>query len=168
MLTKGFPPIVDDDAACLVLGTMPGVASVLAGQYYAHPRNAFWPIMGELFGAGPDLSYLQRQSLLLTHQIAVWDVLRCGYRSGSLDANIDLKAAEVNDFLNFFTEYPGINRVFFNGGVAEKLFRQRVMPILITHSIELHCKRLPSTSPAYATLGLTEKVAAWRVALVRD
>ncbi|MBT9098790.1 DNA-deoxyinosine glycosylase [Methylovulum psychrotolerans] len=156
-----FPPIADPYATVLVLGSMPGAASLQAQQYYAHPRNAFWPIMAALFGELPP-DYAQRQALLKNQKMAVWDVLRKAARKGSLDANIDPNSIEVNDFLGFYRQHPSIVRVFFNGGMAEKIYRQRVLPMLGEDFCHLHYQRLPSTSPAYATLAVAEKIAAWQ------
>jgi hypoxanthine-DNA glycosylase len=93
-----FPAIADDNARILILGSMPGKASLQAGQYYAHPRNQFWPILGELVGAGPTLNYDARISVLLSANIALWDVLKSCYRSSSLDADIDKASMIANDF----------------------------------------------------------------------
>ncbi|MDD2724731.1 MAG: DNA-deoxyinosine glycosylase [Methylovulum sp.] len=162
-INEGFQPIADEKASVLILGSMPSVASLQAKQYYAHPRNAFWMIMGELFGANPELDYQQRQKLLMVHHIAVWDVLQSGYRCGSLDANIDMKSIQVNDFAGFYTHHPAISLVFFNGGMAEKMYRQRVLPKLVQEFNHLRYQRLPSTSPAHASLTLPQKMVAWQV-----
>src|SRR4029077_16189116 len=97
---QSFPPIVSQQSKVLILGSMPGEASLKADQYYAHPRNAFWPIMGELFGAGPSLPYQERVALLQSTGVALWDSLQACVRPGSLDASITNEAA--NDFPGFF------------------------------------------------------------------
>lgn len=163
MMNDGFGPIADDKASVLILGSMPSVASLQAQEYYAHSRNAFWPIMGALFGGGGGLGYPQRQQLLLANHIALWDVLRSCYRPGSLDANIDMKSIQINDFYGFYTRHPGISRVYFNGGMAEKMYRLHVLPALQEHFLHLHYQRLLSTSPAYASLTVPQKIAAWEV-----
>jgi TDG/mug DNA glycosylase family protein len=162
-LSDGFASIANNDAVLLILGSMPGVASLQAGQYYAHPRNAFWPIMGGLFGATPELTYPQRMQLLVLNKIAVWDVLQRCSRIGSLDADIDLNTIQTNDFSEFFAGHKMVVNVFFNGGAAEKLYRRFVLPDLGQRFEYLRYQRLPSTSPAYAAMKLPEKIAAWQV-----
>jgi hypoxanthine-DNA glycosylase len=142
---------------------MPGKASLAAGEYYAHPRNAFWPIMGELVGAHPGLSYEGRLRVLKSSGIALWDVLMSCYRKGSLDSNIEDVSVIPNDFESFFRRHPNIARVFFNGTKAEQCFRKHVQPLLT--SLPLHYKRLSSTSPAHAGMSYEEKLDAWRTAI---
>lgn len=159
MEARSFPPIVGHEARVLVLGSMPGLASLAAQQYYAHPRNAFWPIMGELFGAAPQLPYAERVQRLLAARVAVWDVLGACVRPGSLDSDIQSEGMEVNDFGGFLARHPGIARIYFNGAKAEQLFVSLAMPLL---PVELRLKRLPSTSPANAGMRLAQKLEAWR------
>ena len=120
-----FPPIASPDARILILGSMPGQASLAAGQYYAHPRNAFWPIMGALFGAGPELPYAQRLERLASAGIALRDVIGRCERAGSLDSAIAPASIEANDFAGLFAACPGIDHVFFNGTAAATLFRRQ-------------------------------------------
>ncbi|QWF69982.1 DNA-deoxyinosine glycosylase [Methylomonas paludis] len=155
-----FAPIVADGTRVLILGSMPGIASLQAQQYYAHPRNQFWPILTELMATDVQLSYAQRCDLLLVHGIAVWDVLKSCQRRSSLDSDIDKSSMVCNDFVWLFSHYPGINQVFFNGSTAEQAFRRRVLPQLTADSLKL--TRLPSTSPAHASLNFQQKLACWR------
>lgn len=159
---RSFPPVADPATAhTLILGSMPGVASLAAGRYYAHPRNQFWPIMAALFGAGPELAYDARLLALKRAGIALWDVLESCERPGSLDADIDARTAQANDFAAFFDAHPLITRVAFNGGTAERMFRRDVM-----HRLRpLELLRLPSTSPAHAGMRAEDKLARWRAAL---
>ncbi|MDE2439648.1 MAG: DNA-deoxyinosine glycosylase [Betaproteobacteria bacterium] len=156
-----FPPVAASDARVLILGSMPGEASLRAGQYYAHERNAFWRIMGDLIGAGPALPYLARLGRLQAAGIALWDVIADCRRSGSLDADIVKESVRVNHFGGFFAAHSGIDRVYFNGGAAEAHFRRHVLPGLDGRSIRM--LRLPSTSPAHAARSYAEKLAAWSV-----
>lgn len=160
-----FPPVAAPDARLLILGSMPGEASLRAGQYYAHPRNAFWPIMGDLLGFAPDLPYADRLRCLTAAGIALWDVIAGCERSGSLDADIVKTSVRANDFAGFFATYPGIERVFFNGATAETNFRRHVLPRAAPGHRQL--LRLPSTSPAHAARGYAEKLAAWAVVVAK-
>ncbi len=159
----GFPPIAAPDARVLILGSLPGQASLAARQYYAQPHNAFWRIMGELFGAGPDLPYDERAARLRASGIALWDVCKAAVRPGSLDAAIDVETVVINDFERFFREHPRIAHVCVNGGTAHRLYVRKVQPILPepTSSLPLHL--LPSTSPAHASLRLVQKLERWRM-----
>jgi len=160
-LIHSFAPIVDGAARVLVLGSMPGRASLAAGQYYAHPRNAFWPIMAELLHVDATAAYAVRVRALQAAGIAVWDVLQSCARTGSLDADIRPDSLTVNDFATFFQRHPGVVRVFFNGGAAAASFRRLVLPELSLAGVEF--RQLPSTSPAHAARSLAEKMAAWQV-----
>ena len=164
-IISGFAPVVSESARVLILGSMPSSASLAKQQYYGHPRNAFWPIMGELVGAKPALDYQRRKLILMEHHIAVWDVLQSCVRPGSLDADIDMNSIKINDFVSFFNHYRGIKRVFFNGGAAEKVFNKRVLPGLNAGFSYLEYRRLPSTSPAHAGMTLEQKLTAWKVIL---
>lgn len=146
------------DARILVLGSLPGERSIAAQQYYAHPRNAFWPIMEELFGIAG--GYEARCRQLEAHHIAVWDVLARSVRPGSLDARIDLGSAQANDFATFLADHRELERIVFNGRKAELLFHRFVD--LPDDSIEL--LGLPSTSPAYAAMPFSGKLKRWREA----
>ncbi len=162
-LSVGFPPVADADCRVLILGSLPGRRSLAERQYYALPRNAFWPIMGALFGAGPDRPYAERLERLLQAHVALWDVLGAGVRPGSLDAAIVESTARCNDFESLFRACPAIERVCFNGRKAEQLFRRRVLPGL---SRELRERpraylTLPSTSPAHAAMSFEEKLSRW-------
>lgn len=156
-----FPPVADPSARVLILGSLPGQASLAAQEYYAHRQNAFWRIMGDLIGAGPALPYGQRLEKLRAAGIALWDVIAAGERPGSLDSDIVKDSVCVNDFLAFFAVHRGIRQVFFNGGAAEATFRRYVLPALREANLQLI--RLPSTSPAHAASSYADKLAAWSV-----
>lgn len=160
---RSFPPIATPDAHSLILGSMPGQASLAAGQYYAHRRNAFWPIMGKLLGFDLEDDYSQRLEALQKAGIAVWDVLEFCIRPGSLDANIAPESIRVNDFAGFFAEHPKIQHIYFNGGMAESSFKKHLQGQLAERNLSF--QRLPSTSPAHAALSFDEKYEAWRVVL---
>jgi hypoxanthine-DNA glycosylase len=160
---RSFPPIENPSARILILGSMPGKESLRAGQYYAHPRNAFWPIMGELVGAIPALPYEIRIERLKSVGIALWDVLASCTRHSSMDADIEADSIMANDFASFFRAHPHITRVFFNGTMAEQSFHKYVLPTL--EHPALHYQRLPSTSPANASMSYEQKLKAWNAML---
>ena len=104
-LVCSFGPIAAADARVLVLGTAPSIASLAKQQYYGHPQNAFWPIMGRLFGAGRDVEYQERKRLLCAKGVAVWDVLGECYRAGSLDSAIEVESEAANDLAGFLDQH---------------------------------------------------------------
>ena len=157
-----FPPIARPTARVLILGTMPGRASLREGQYYAHPQNLFWRILGEILGFDPASTYATRVAFIRSADIAVWDVLRSCIRASSLDSAIEASSAVPNDFAGFRAEHPEIRRICFNGAKAEALYMRHVRPRLPPDRGVQHL-RLPSTSPANASWPLPEKIRAWRV-----
>lgn len=159
----GFPSVVGSHPRILILGSMPGRASLQQQEYYALPRNAFWPIMGDLFGAGFDLPYAERLDTLTDNGIALWDVLESCHRPGSLDSAIADTSAEPNDFADLFRAAPSITHVFFNGRKAADVYRRRVLPTLENVAALRICQTLPSTSPAHATRSYAQKLAEWSV-----
>jgi hypoxanthine-DNA glycosylase len=161
---SGFPPIGRRDARVLILGSMPGERSLAAAQYYAHPGNAFWTIVGGFFGIDPTAGYAARTRALGAHGLALWDVLRSCERDGSLDAAIVRASIEPNDFVTFFTAHRRITTVLCNGGAAHDLFVRRVAGAMLGDRV-LRIERLPSTSPAHASLRLHEKQRRWHAAL---
>jgi double-stranded uracil-DNA glycosylase len=156
-----FKPIAGENAEILILGSMPGQASLLAGQYYAHPQNAFWRILSRLLSFDPAARYAVRVRALRSARIAVWDVLRSCDREGSLDSTIVPDSQIPNDFPAFFRTHPKISHVFFNGAKAEACFELHGAGPIGDASIRY--ARLPSTSPAHASMSFPEKLAAWRV-----
>lgn len=161
--SQGFPWVTRADARVLVLGSMPGQASLAATEYYAHPRNVFWEIMGVLFGAGRELDYRARLARLTAAGVALWDVAHRCRRPGSLDAAIVRASVEPNDFAALFRACPQLHTVCFNGGTARELYRRRVLPLDPAAGRPLAYHLLPSTSPAHAALDFTAKLARWRV-----
>ena len=146
----------------LLLGTMPSVASLRAGEYYAHPRNAFWRIMAELGGADPTAPYAERLQALCGLGIALWDVLAACERSGSLDAAIVVASEAPNDIPGLLASHPTITLIGLNGQKAAQLFGRHTWPCLPPDQRRrLLVHTLPSTSPAY-TLPLPAKIACWR------
>ncbi len=161
---SSFAPIAGRDARVLILGSMPGERSLAAGQYYAHPDNAFWRIVGAFCDVAPDAGYAQRTRALRANGIALWDVLRSCERDGSLDAAIVRASIETNDFVAFLREHARIVTVLCNGGTAHDLFVRRVTGRLPDGRL-LRIERLPSTSPAHASLRPADKQRLWHTAL---
>ena len=160
-----FPPVGDPESLTLILGSIPGKASLSAHEYYAHPRNAFWKIIASLTGAEPGLPYASRVAMPASGKIALWDVLKSCTRNSSLDADIVPSSITENDFLSFYRSHPKIARVFFNGAHAEASYRKHVLPALGGEFEHIAYRRLPSTSPANASLTFEQKLTAWRTAL---
>lgn len=157
-----FEPISDKSATRLILGSMPGEMSLTASQYYAHPRNDFWRIIELVLGIPSKLPYSERYSLLTTNRIALWDVLNTCIRPGSLDSAIVASSIVPNEFERFFRAHPEVKTIFFNGGMAEKIYLRQVLPKLPYEFATLKIMRLPSTSPANASIRFDEKVRQWR------
>ncbi len=162
-LLRGLPPIENPAARVLVLGSMPGAASLAAGRYYAHPRNLFWPLMGELLGFDPALPYARRIAALKRARIALWDVIGACRRAGSLDARIDSASIVVNDFPGFLARHPRLTLIGFNGAAAASSWRRFVTGGVAGR--ELRYVTLPSSSPANASVAMSVKREAWRVVL---
>lgn len=154
-----FPPIAGNQAKILILGSMPGEASLEAKQYYAHRRNAFWPIMTQWLQIDAQASYEEKVTALRSSPIALWDVLKSCKRTGSLDSMIETGTQISNDFPSFFSTHREITHVFFNGGTAEASFKRYVLPG--SGLDDLTFARLPSTSPANARLSFDGKCRIW-------
>lgn len=153
-----FEPVAPPGARVLILGSMPSVESLSQGFYYAHPRNAFWRILAEVYAEPFPEDVPGRIALLNRRGIALWDVLASCERRGSLDSAI--RQPVPNDFEGLFRRCPDIRRILLNGGTAHRLFMKWGRPWTEGRS----CQRLPSTSPAY-TLSYERKLAQWRQAL---
>jgi TDG/mug DNA glycosylase family protein len=140
----GFAPVIDAHTRVLILGSLPGDASLKMGQYYAHPRNAFWPLIGSLLDeALPALPYENRLVRLKTRGVGLWDVIASAERSGSLDAAI--RSPEAADLRGLALGLPSLSAVAFNGGLAAKLGRRILANLEGVALIDL-----PSSSPAHA------------------
>lgn len=162
-LCRSFPFSAASDAEVLIVGSMPGERSLQVRQYYAHPHNLFWEIMADICHVGREQPYDKRLQGLRKSRIALWDVARECRRHGSLDGNIRPASVVPNDFQALFAHAPHIHSVFFNGHAAEQLFRRWVAKTLpITQSQQLTLVRLPSTSPAHATLPRARKKELWQ------
>jgi len=147
----------------LILGSLPGEVSIQRQEYYAHPQNSFWKILGDLFGISPQAAYAARAAALIANDIAVWDVCAAAHRPGSLDSKIHGKSVRLNDFPLFLAEHTKVGFIGFNGAKAAALFERRVVPLLDDRRRKITRRVLPSTSPAHASLSYEAKKAAWAV-----
>jgi hypoxanthine-DNA glycosylase len=131
-------------------------------QYYAHPQNAFWKVIAQVFGTGSSAPYAQRVETLTAHRIAVWDVLAAAMRPGSLDSSIVHASAKANDFESFYRAHPHIRRVLFNGRKAEEMYGRLVLAGVSAEFADIRYSCMPSTSPAHAGMPFAEKLERWR------
>jgi len=158
--SRGFPPVIGREPRVLILGSLPGQASLAARQYYAQVQNAFWPIMGEICGARSELDYVARLEALKRAGVALWDVLHEAARPGSLDSSIVVGTQTVNDIARLIARHRSIGLVAFNGQKAAEVFRRNIEATLTR--TDFAQVTLPSTSPAYASLRRSAKLARWR------
>ena len=166
VLLSGLPPIVGPEARVLIVGSMPGAESLRQQRYYAHSRNAFWPIVGGWLGLPVQASYEERCRALVAAGIALWDVIGACERRGSLDTAIVPESVRVNDFAAFFALQPEMRAVLCNGTTAHRAFLRHVMPRLAPRLASAPAVlRLPSTSPAHAGMTLQGKRERWLAAL---
>jgi hypoxanthine-DNA glycosylase len=156
---RSFDPISAESSRVLILGSMPGERSLAAGQYYAHPRNAFWKIMQRIVGWDEGAEYDQRILALKAHGIALWDVLHSCHREGSLDTAIRAGSVKVNDFRTFFRQHSKIDTVLLNGSASAQYYERYVLPEL--QRTDIRHLRMPSTSPAHAAMSFEQKAAVW-------
>jgi hypoxanthine-DNA glycosylase len=149
-----FPAVVDERTRVLILGSLPGDASLAIAQYYGHPRNAFWRLLeGVLETPLVALPYQDRLTALLARGVGLWDVIAQADRRGSLDA--DIQDPTANDLVALIQTLPALRAVAFNGGTAAKLGGKLLAGRLPTLA-------LPSSSPAHAARSFEEKAALWR------
>jgi double-stranded uracil-DNA glycosylase len=160
-----FPAVVAGDARILILGSMPGIASLGERQYYAHPRNQFWRILEKLCDIATALPYDARLQMLRDHHLALWDVLHSCVRPGSLDAAIEHHTAKPNDLMGLLRATPSIERICCNGGTAYSTLQRAFGKALQQELAQIQVHQLPSTSPANASWSYARKLNAWRRAL---
>ena len=139
---------------------MPGQKSLAEGRYYAHPRNAFWWIMSRCLQFSESLNYVERVAQLESHGVAVWDVLLDCERPGSLDSNIVVRSEVANDFPGFFKQHNTITKTLFNGAAAETIFKRHWQVLTGADSVR-EWRRMPSTSPAHASMTREDKLSIW-------
>ena len=157
MICRSFEPVFAESARVLIVGSMPSVKSLEDAQYYAHPRNAFWPILFDIFGETPSCDYERKKALIREHGLALWDAAAMCEREGSLDS--DMRDVVFNDFGRLYAQCPDIQTVLCNGATAHKLF------VKSGWAGARQVIRMPSTSPAY-TLPYKKKLEAWKKTLL--
>ena len=163
VIVASFPPQVAAGCRVLVLGTVPSLRSLELRQSYAHAHNLFWPIMGTLYGAGPDLPYAERIRLLQEAGIGIWDVLKECERPGSLDSSILAHSEIANDIPGLLDAYPTIQAIALNGAKAQQVFQRRIAPNIAANRLKnLEILAMPSTSPANASIPRAVKLERWR------
>ena len=166
MRLTGLAPVVSENTVILILGSFPGRASLASGQYYGHPQNQFWRIQEALFAATPipgtaragasladDAVYGRRCQWLLARGVGLWDVYASCERDGSLDSQI--RAPVANDFVALARQLPKLACVVHNGGESFRLAHHGLV-------LGLPVERLPSTSPANASMSFAHKLEVWR------
>jgi TDG/mug DNA glycosylase family protein len=161
-LLQSFAPISSANSRILILGSMPGIKSLEANQYYAHPRNLFWPFMSELLEFKPSLVYEERIRKLKANHIALWDVLQHCQRQGSLDSDIQTDSIVPNSFVDFLGKHASITHIFFNGKKAEEVFGRYVIAEVQQILPDIIYTGLPSTSPANASISRQRKLECWK------
>lgn len=151
-----FDPVVDAHTRVLILGSLPGEASLAQQQYYAHRQNRFWQLIGDVIGeALPGMDYEARLQALLDHRVGLWDVIAQAKREGSLDSRIRDHGA--NDLMALIATLPNLACIAFNGGTAAKIGAQA----LAAGHVSLDLVKLPSSSPAYAAVSYAAKLREW-------
>jgi hypoxanthine-DNA glycosylase len=166
MKVSSFPPQVGPGCRVLLLGTVPSLRSLEMHQSYAHPHNLFWPFMGVLYDAGPELPYPERIARLHAAGVGIWDVLKDCHRPGSLDSSIRIDSEVPNDIPGLLEDYPTIRAIALNGGKAQQVFARRILPAIPAGRRDaLDILALPSTSPANASIPRDVKLDRWRVLL---
>ncbi|WP_233080729.1 DNA-deoxyinosine glycosylase [Rheinheimera soli] len=164
-LLTGLAPVLGARPRILLLGSMPGAASLLEQRYYAHPRNLFWPFMQQLFAIPVELGYQQRCQLLTAQGIALWDVIAHCERQGSLDSAIKKNSVICNAIPQLLETEPEILKICFNGAKAAEEFKRHLLP-LVKHRTDIDYFQLPSSSPAHASQGKEQKLVVWAKALL--
>src|SRR5574344_1923944 len=156
---ESFYPIIDNNSKVLILGSMPGIKSLNEQQYYAHPQNRFWKLMGQFCSCSnlQNLDYDKKVQILLNNNFALWDVIKFCNRAGSLDSNIENEVP--NDIKTLLDKYKNIHVICLNGNKSYSAFKKHFPKILEKYK----CYKMPSTSPANARYSLEKLYNEWQV-----
>lgn len=160
-ICKSFSPIINHQSKILILGSMPGVKSLEKQQYYAHPQNRFWKLIGLLcnYNNLSDLEYDNKLNILLNNKLALWDVIKSCERKGSMDS--DILNESPNNFDLLLKKYPNIEKICFNGNKAYNAFKKYFPEFLLNYNHFV----LPSTSPANARFSIENLYDSWYSAI---
>ncbi|PKL44898.1 MAG: DNA-deoxyinosine glycosylase [Candidatus Riflebacteria bacterium HGW-Riflebacteria-2] len=165
-MKRSFAPVVVEDAVMLVLGSLPGEASLRAGQYYAHPHNLFWKFIFTCAGVEFSTDYVRRLEVLKSLRIALWDVLLQCRREGSLDASIEEDSEHPNDIVVLLKKLPQVRKICFNGQKAFSSFKRHILKVAPELEQRYQLVVLPSTSPANASQSYQSKFTRWQSELL--
>ena len=165
MIDHSFSAICNTNTKLLILGSLPGKKSIAEQQYYAHPRNALWPILCDWMQLPASMSYEQRIATALDHGIGFWDVVAQAERPGSLDSDIKSPSVHYNPIDQLIPNLPKLKCIILNGGAAMTLFKRGGFNHTANES-GLTFVQLPSTSPAHASMAQEEKRVAWHSVLI--
>jgi hypoxanthine-DNA glycosylase len=154
-------PIIGRNPRIIILGSMPGIISINAIQYYANPRNLFWMVLADLFGIDINCSYESKVQQVQQLPIIIWDTLKSCHREGSLDSKILSTDLEANDIGALLKQFPTVQAIAFNGGASAKYFDRLVKPQL-SKDLSVELFKMPSTSPANAGMKQQQKLEIWR------
>ena len=154
-------PIIGRHPRIIILGSMPGIISINAAQYYANPRNMFWAVLAELFDIDIDCDYETKVQQVRELPVILWDTLKTCHREGSLDSKILNTDIEANDIVALLGQYPAVRAIAFNGGASSKYFDRLIKPQL-PNDLSVELFKMPSTSPAYAGMKFEQKLELWR------
>ena len=159
---KSFAPSIDNNSHIFILGSMPGVKSLEMCQYYAHPQNRFWKVMGAICNESKlhELDYNLKLKILLKNNIALWDTIKSCKRDGSLDS--DIQNETPNNIRKLLKKYPNIKTICLNGNKSYSAFKKYFPDLLENYN----CHKMPSTSPANAKYGLNKLIDEWKVIFV--
>ncbi len=154
-------PIIGRNPRIIILGSMPGIISINAAQYYANPRNLFWMVLADLFSIDIDCSYESKVLQMQQLPMIVWDTLKTCHREGSLDSKILNTDIEANDIATLLKQFPTVQAIAFNGNASAKYFDRLVKPQL-PKDLDIELLKMPSTSPANAGMKRAQKLETWR------
>ena len=154
---ESFAPSIDKNSTVLILGSMPGIKSLEKQQYYAHPQNRFWKVMGEICNESNlhNFNYDIKLKTLLNNKVALWDTIKSCNRSGSLDS--DIQNEKPNDIKTLLKNFPKIKTICLNGNKSYAMFK-KYFPDLLE---QYNCLKMPSTSPANARFNLPKLIKEW-------